>query len=319
MNEALVAARAVQLAATLLLTGAFAFRCFVAAPVLGSKAGAALEARLRVKLAWMVWGALAAALVSGAAWLVLLASEIGSVTPAEALAQGLPWTVLTQTAFGNAWTLRLVIAAALAALLLVRPSDGQRGSATFAADIICALLAAALAASLAWTGHAAGMEGIDGAIHLASDALHLIAAGAWLGALWPLAMLLAGARHAGNPSSVAIARHATQRFSILGMISVAVILATGAVNTYEILGIAAFSLDSDYNRLLAAKIALFVGMVAIAAINRQRLTPQLSGAGHRSAMRMLRWNCLTESLLGAVILAIVAVLGRMAPHMHVPG
>jgi copper resistance protein D len=67
-------------------------------------------------------------------------------------------------------------------------------------------------------------------------------------------------------------------FSILGIISVAVILATGAVNTWEILGTAALSFGTHYNRRLPlSKIGVFIAMVAIAAVNRQLLTPRSSG------------------------------------------
>jgi putative copper resistance protein D len=316
MNGPLVIARAVHFAATLLLTGVLTFRCFVAAPAVHGKAGAALEAWLRIRLAWMIWAALAAALASGAAWLVVLAAEIGGAPVAEALSQGLPWTVLTQTTFGDAWTLRLEVAAVLAALLLAH-DFAHEGAGKRIIDTVCVLLAAAFAASIAWTGHAAAMEGLDGAIHLTSDALHLVAAGVWLGALWPLALLLAAAGRAGDPGAAAVACQATLRFSVLGMISVAAILTTGVINTWEILGTAAFSVDTDYNRLLLAKICLFITMVAIAAYNRQRLTPRLSGAhdsGH--AMRQLQWNSLAETGLGLMILAIIAVLGRMTPHME---
>ncbi len=208
--------------------------------------------------------------------------------------------------------LRLEAALLLAVLLLLpKPNPGL----AFATDIICALLAAALAASLAWAGHAAATEGLDGTVHLASDALHLVAAGAWLGALWPLSILLGRAREAGDPASAAIAYQATRRFSILGMSSVAAILASGVVNTYEILGVEVFSLRTEYNRLLLAKIGLFGAMAAIAAVNRQRLTPRLSDERDRTrAMQQLRLNSLTEAGLGLLILAIVAVLGRIPPH-----
>jgi putative copper resistance protein D len=319
VNGPLVAARAVHLAATLLLTGGLAFRCFVAVPMPHTKAGAAIAARLRPRLAWMIWAALAAALVSGAAWLVLLASEIGGEPSANVLSDGVAWTVLTQTTFGNAWMLRAGMAASLAVLLAVRrPLAGQagEGSGGFIVDAVCTLFAAAFAASIAWTGHAVGMEGVDGTIHLTSDALHLVAAGAWLGALWPLAVLLASARRAGDPASAAVAWQAARRFSVLGMISVAAVLATGIINTWEILGLAAFSINAAYNRLLLAKIALFAAMVAIAAFNRQRLTPRLSGSDHARAMRRLQWNSFAETGLGLLILALVAVLGRMTPAMH---
>jgi putative copper resistance protein D len=317
MNGPLVIARAVHFAATLLLTGGLAFRCFVAAPVLHDKAGAAVDVFLRRRLAWIIWAALAAAFVSGAAWLVLLSGEMGGVPVAQAFSEGLPWRVLTQTTFGDAWTLRAGMAAVLAMLLAAHDLAAPRlqGGLVPVLDIACVMLAAAFAASIAWTGHAAGMEGIDGTIHLASDALHLVAAGAWLGALWPLALLLAAASRAGDPGSAAVAWQATRRFSVLGMVSVGVLLATGIVNTWEILGLAALSLGTDYNLLLLVKVVLFAAMVAIAAFNRQRLTPRLSGADHRCAVWQLQWNSLTEIALGLLVLAIVAILGRMTPHM----
>src|SRR6266852_115394 len=250
------------------------FRCFVAAPAFRTKAGGALEDGVRMSLTRIVWAALAVAMLSGAAWLVFVAAEIGGSSAADAVSQGMAGIVLTQTAFGDAWMLRLEMALLLALLLLLPNPNPGFASAT---DIICAMLASGLAASLAWAGHAAATEGFDGTIHLASDALHLVAAGAWLGALWPLSILIGRARRAGDTASAAIAYQATGRFSVLGMISVAAILATGVVNTYEILGTMAFSvMGTDYNRLLLAKIALFIAMLALAAFNRQRLTPRLA-------------------------------------------
>jgi copper resistance protein D len=313
MNEPLVIARAFHLASTLLLLGTIMFRCFVAPPALLAKAsGGALQDNLTLRLTRIVWAAFAVAILSGAAWLLFVAAEVGGSSVADAVSQGIAWTVLTQTAFGDAWMLRLETASLLA-LLLVLPKPNP-GSA-FAIDIVSALLAAALAASLAWAGHAAATEGLDGTIHLASDALHLVAAGAWLGALWPLSILLGLSRQASDPVSSTIAYQATRRFSILGMGSVAAILASGIINTYEILGIEAFSLSTGYNRLLLAKIGLFAAMLAIAAINRQRLTPRLSDErDRRPAVRQLQLNSLAEVGLGLLILAIVAVLGHIQPH-----
>jgi copper resistance protein D len=315
LNEPLVIARAFHLASTLLLAGTIMFRCFVATPAFRVKAGCALEQSLRIRLGRIVWGALTVAMLSGAAWLVFVAAEIGGVSVTEAISEGLAGVVLTETAFGDAWMLRLEMASLIAVLLLLPQPNPGFASAT---DIICAMLAAGLAASLAWAGHAAATEGLDGTIHLASDGLHLIAAGAWLGALWPLAILLGHASEAGDAASAAIAYQATRWFSILGMISVAAILATGVINTYEILGMMAFSMmGTDYNRLLLAKIALFIAMLAIAAFNRKRLTPRLADERDRGrAIRQLRWNSLAEVGLGLLILAIVAVLGRIAPHAH---
>src|SRR5258708_15057190 len=90
------------------------FRCFVAAPAFRAKAGGALEDGLRIRLTWIVWAALAVAMLSGAAWLVFVAAEIGRSSVADAVSQGLAWIVLTQTAVGDALVLRLEIASVLA-------------------------------------------------------------------------------------------------------------------------------------------------------------------------------------------------------------
>lgn len=302
----LAIARAVHLAATLFVCGALAFRCLAAAPAARAAALAApVAAALGVRLGAVVWTALGAALLSGAAWLVLLSAEIGDVPPAEAVAEGLPAMVLAGTAFGQAWTARLVVLAVLAAVLATAPRNA-------AADLACAALGAAFAAGLAFAGHAAGS---GDAVHLVSDMLHAVAAGAWLGALVPLVMLLGGVRRAGDAASAALAAEVTRRFSVLGVVSVAALLATGAVNTWEILGADALSAGAAYNRLLFLKIGLFFAMVAIAAFNRTRLMPRLAGDyDHGRALRLLQSTSLAETALGVAIVAIVAVLGRMTPH-----
>jgi putative copper resistance protein D len=314
LNELLVVARAIHLASTLLLAGTVTFGVLIATPAFRADDGDPFAAGVRIALTRAIWAALVISMTSGAAWLMFLAGEIGGVPMTEALSDGLVWVVLTQTQFGDDWILRLAIASLLAIFLLL-PAIAPGLRVTI--NAVCALLAACLAGSLAWAGHAAATEGFDGTIHIASDALHLVAAAAWLGGLWPLAILLGSARRDARPVSIAIAHHATRRFSILGTVSVAVILATGVINTYEVLGPMMFAIDGAYNRLLLLKVGLFIAMLAIAAVNRLHLTPRLSAGGvHLPTMRQLEWNSLAEAGLGLLILGIVAALGRISPHLH---
>ena len=60
------------------------------------------------------------------------------------------------------------------------------------------------------------------------------------------------------------------------MISVGALIATGIVNGWILAGSAPALVGTDYGRLLLAKVALFLAMVAVAAINRLRLTPRLT-------------------------------------------
>jgi len=316
LADPLLYARAVHFGATMLVAGVVLFVVFVAEPAWRSSGDSAVASNARRRLAIIAWIGFALALISGAAWLVLTAAAMGDQPAAQIVGDGVLWTVLSQTTFGRAWLVRLVLACALAAALppLLSPRD-HRSSRL---EITAAILAAAFAGALAWSGHAAGGLGDEAIIHPVADVLHLIAAAAWVGALLPLIVLLAAA--GADDASLAMARSATTRFSILGIVSVGTLLVTGIVNTYYLAGSAPALLHTDYGRLLLIKIALFLAMVAIAAVNRFRLTPQLlqqaSIAASRDALRQLRRNAAIEALAGAIVIAIVAALGTMPPAIH---
>lgn len=216
-------------------------------------------------------------------------------------------TVLTSTGFGVATGAR--IAAALAALLLVAalPSGRRLWLALMALGTVAL-------ASLAWSGHGAADEGLGGLVHLGADLVHLIAAGVWLGIL--AALLLSLYRpQAGLPAL----RLALEEFSGLGSAVVAALLLSGLVNSWFLVGPQRLGeLFSDgYGRLLLLKVALFAGMVALAAANRFRLTPALArhidGPGAAEAVAALRRSITLETLAGIGVLALVAALGAMAP------
>jgi putative copper resistance protein D len=317
MADPLLYARAIHFAATMLVAGVVLFAIFVAAPAWrGVSYNGGFAVKVRARLAVIAWIGLALALISGAVWLVLTAAAMSDRPAAQTFGDGVLWTVLSQTTFGRDWLIRFVLACALAATLpaLLSPRNHKTRWLEAAATI----LAAAFAGTLAWSGHAAGGLGGEAIIHPTADVLHLIAAAAWVGALLPLIVLFAAA--GADDTSLAIARTATTRFSILGIVSVGTLLATGIVNTYYLAGSVPALLHTDYGRLLLIKIALFLAMVAIAAVNRFRLTPQLlqeaSIASSGDALRRLRRNAAIEVLAGAIVIVIVAALGTMAPAIH---
>ncbi|HKW52745.1 MAG TPA: CopD family protein [Stellaceae bacterium] len=161
--------------------------------------------------------------------------------------------------------------------------------------------------------------GSAGDVRLASDILHLLAAGAWLGGLLPLALLYAKARDAGDPSWAAIARAATLRFSMLGLISDGTLVLTGCINTWFLVGSVSALIGSDYGRLLLLKLCFFAAMVALAAVNRLRLTPRLITAGtpgpSSTVLRRLQRNSLLEAGRGLAVLFAVGALGTTMPAM----
>ena len=81
------------------------------------------------------------------------------------------------------------------------------GSSRGPVVIALALGAAASVAALVWAGHGGAATGTRGVVEAAADAVHLLAAGAWLGGLVPLALLLAAARRAGDELWLAVAQN----------------------------------------------------------------------------------------------------------------
>ncbi|HEY7991313.1 MAG TPA: CopD family protein [Stellaceae bacterium] len=220
------------------------------------------------------------ALLGSLAWLVLVATDTTGQPPSLTATT----MILTDTRFGELWLARAVL------LFLIAISPWRAGSAVLA-GLALSLTAAA--------GHA-GAE--DNPLQFGGDVIHLLAAGAWLGGLIPFA--LAMRRDDGD----VVAR----RFSTLGTVCVGLIVVTGAMNSWYLVGGPRNLIDTDYGRVLLAKLALFAVLLAAAAVNRFRLTP-------RGDAGALRRNALIETALGIFIVTIVAVLGTMAPGYHGAG
>jgi putative copper resistance protein D len=316
VDDPLIWWRVVHFAATVQLAGVVFFAAFVAEPAFSTVGkDTRFLALIRGRLGGLAWISLTVVIVSGVAWLIVLAQQISDGTLTAVLWDGIVWIVLTKTSFGATWAARLGLAIVVGACLPIksaRPNVLQRSAAVFAA--------AGLIGVLGFAGHAAAGVGMTGVIHLAADIFHLVAAAAWVGALIPLALLLHAAGHSLDQSSIAIARRATQRFSTLVVASVSVLVVTGIVNTWVLAGSVSALLGTDYGRLLLAKVALFLIMVATAAVNRLVITPRLvqeiNLAAGREAIMRLRNNSVIEAAIGAIILFIVAVLGTLPPGLH---
>jgi putative copper resistance protein D len=110
------------------------------------------------------------------------------------------------------------------------------------------------------------------------------------------------------------------RFSGIGPAVVAVLVLTGLVNSWFLVGLAQWQalFTTAYGIALTAKLGLFAGMLLLAAANRYRLSPKLRadverGASPATSLRKLRVSILTETTLSILILAAVALLGTWEP------
>ncbi|WP_034158699.1 copper homeostasis membrane protein CopD [Sphingomonas sp. ERG5] len=261
------------------------------------------------------------ALTSALAILGIILSAFGFVLQAAAMA-GTPVgeldaalfrMLLSETAMGWALIARL---AALLAILGCGLAVKRRSASTLAP---VSLLGAVAVATLAWSGHGVSTEGIAGWLHLGADILHMLAASAWLGALFVLLWLVMRSRTGTDVARIRLAHHALRGFSIIGTIIVATIVATGLVNGLFLVGLDRIPTLTTtlYGQLLIAKLALFGSMLGLAALNRYRLTPNLDAAletdAPQQALALLRYSLAAETSLALLILALIAWLGTLAP------
>ena len=303
----LIVARFLHYLATTALAGISLFPLY-------AYAGAEPDVLGRWRQRWLFWTAVAV-LFSGLCWFAFAAANMsGSMT--DLVDAETTWAVVHDTDFGTVWTLRML----LAVLTVGVAAWGLRSKvAAHHQNWMTPLLAAILLASLAGTGHAQIEEGWVGVMHVVADAVHLLAAGAWLGGLIPLALILH--RYLGtdlNVGSKDIDRILI-RFSGMGYLAVAALIGSGLVNGWFLVGSLSGLLNTPYGQILLGKLALFGGMLALALANRFWLVPSMgkiradAAEGSARSSARLRNHVLGEQVLGWMVLLAVSILGTMQP------
>ncbi len=238
------------------------------------------------------------ALVTAIVWLMLESAAMADDS-SDAFDPRAIGAILTDTAFGHAWVAHLVLAAALVAVVVFGPR--ARWGPT-------AVASGALLASLGLVGHAAMQTGAEGVLHRGNHAVHLLAAGAWIGGLVPFVMCLGAYGRSDVRREVVTAM---MRFSFWGQFIVAAIVLTGAVNIALTSGRPPIPPDTPYRALLDAKIVIVAIMISFALFNRYVLTPRLKLDAR--ALSTMRATSLTELTLGAFAIALVSVFALLDP------
>jgi len=273
----LVGARLAEFVAAFALFGFAAFQVYAPADFRGS--GGRFHRTILPALAG----------VAAIGWGLAIAHQIGGAIDASIVS--LLGRIWLTTGFGRA-----LLTASLLGLAMMLNGLGRAQRRWLGLGLSALLLIV-----LSFVGHAAG-----GAARLGVRATHLLAAGAWLGGLPPLALAL----RRESPSTANLLR----RFGFLGGVAVALILVTGLLTVWFVVGIAGGRLGILYTRVLIVKLALVLGLLAVAAINRFRLTPMVARRP-REALAALRGTVLLEQVLGLSVLASVATLGQLDPTM----
>jgi putative copper export protein/mono/diheme cytochrome c family protein len=285
--------RGAHLAALLSLFGTLLFAVVAAPPALYAAPETAEPTRATLTRHTRL--GLFLALAFGIAWFAAQAyANAVPDSPRNWLA-ALP-TLARNTRFGQFLALRLVLL--LAALPLPRRAP------------IAALVLAGLALALQPAfGHIGTPDGATGAMLAGSEALHLLAAGAWLGGLPPLLVCIAR-----RPSAQAAL--ADKRFTVLALVSVGVIAITASLQASQLVGSVPALLGTGYGLVVLLKLGLFAAALGLAAINRLRFTERLAGRDPAPARRHLRLSVGIEAALGLTIVLASGFLASFTPATH---
>lgn len=293
-----VAIRLVLSICSVLLLGALTLRCVVLRRYTGPDAGALRSAVDTTLPRWID----ALGLVALLATLTRLGAQHAAVFGSDVAPSGDSLsTLLFRARWGRAWWVALV-----SALVVTWVAPRLRGrTAALWATLAGAVLV--FVAAHPWAGHPAAAA--RPAVAIATQLLHVIGAGGWLGSL---ALLTLVAIPAANRLDAARAGDADARiaglvraFSPTALAFAALLGLTGLATAWGNLGGVAALWQSTYGRTLLFKLTLLAVVAGTGAYNWRRVLPSL---GHPSGSAALRRSSLVELGAGLLVLAVTAVL-----------
>jgi copper transport protein len=302
-------------AALLAVIGLVVMRRFVWTPAIRAAGLADSDAAVRFRrrfnrtLPW-AWLALLAA------WLLRLVFQTASISGLGLTEAARPEVLgdVLGTSFGRAWAagLGFTLLAGLPVAGLTRRT-GLFGARPQTWLSVLAAAAVGLALAAANMGHAR-TEG-NPALGVPSVAVHLLAMAIWVGGLAALVALAASAWSAvPRPDRNDLVRQLVTRFSRLALGAVAVLVATGAVNSVLDLAAASDLWRTTYGRVLSAKIILLAVALAFGGWHLRVAPRRLAAADPAgAASRSFRRTSALELVVLASVVAFASALVALVP------
>jgi copper transport protein len=233
--------------------------------------------------------------------LLILGTLFAAVAQAAAAADvpitdafGKPLTdLLLRGRFASIWWPRLGLEVASLALIVMGGLDGTASESALA-TLPAVLLTNAL------TSHGAALPAAGAGIGV--DWLHILGATAWIGGLIGLLMCLPVVRNTAN--SPAFARRLLGRFGPYALVASGMVLLSGTAQAALELGTFEALVGTLYGQLVLIKVALLLGMLALAGRSEWRARRA------RAALGGVRG----ELALGILVLAVAAMLSGTPPQ-----
>ncbi|WP_238071928.1 CopD family protein, partial [Rhodococcus zopfii] len=133
------------------------------------------------------------------------------------------------------------------------------------------------------------------------DAVHVLAAGLWVGVLVALALTV---RSRGAWARL------LPRYSTLAVWCVVALVATGVIDAAVRLGSVSALVDTGYGRIVLAKAVLLAGLVGVASWWRRTWVP--AAAAHRATAEVSLRNAVLEVCASSVAFGLAAALATTA-------
>jgi putative copper export protein len=203
--------------------------------------------------------------------------------------------LILHTWWGGVWGVQLVLAVCVA----VCCSRARGGSK--AAWALAGISSVLLAMTFPMSGHAIGSE-TRTALAVTADAIHVLSASTWLGAMVVLAVSLAQGR---GPARAQVAGALVAAFSPLALAAAGGALASGVVSAWLHLGTLSALWRTPYGSWLFRKLVGVGLMAGCGAYNWKKAGPRLIRDGE---MGPIRRSIRLELTLGALVLLATAVL-----------
>jgi putative copper export protein len=222
---------------------------------------------------------------------------------------------LTLTQGGKVWFLREAYGLALALITFWL----MRREASLKELRFLFFLALPLVAGRSFSSHAVAVKE-NTMLAVTADAIHLIATAIWGGGLLSLFWVLyRGTKQLAQP--IYWVAETVRRFSRVALGSVAVLLLTGLYQSWIQVGNLKTLFGTDYGRVLALKLLIFIAMLGLGALNFLSTGPKLLQAARQntkelSPARKALTRIGAESVLALMVFFVTGLLTLLPPGVH---
>jgi putative copper export protein/mono/diheme cytochrome c family protein len=199
-----------------------------------------------------------------------------------------------------------LVLAAIAYFLRAKPEISDLFSLAAAAGAAIAL------ASIAFASHPVSLE--PPWLGVILSIAHRVALGLWFGGLPALLLLIGLGPVTGDTGRLAVL--VLTRFSTIAVAAIGVLLGTGLILTFYIVGNFASLLGTVYGYWLILKLLALAGVFYIAYGLRQHLLPRLEEDASEAGIAAYAAKVKVETGLAVLILVSASFMGNSAPPEH---